>query len=309
MEATMMLDEIAVFVQVVEAGSFTAAARKRAVPKSTLSRGVTRLEDALRTPLLVRTARRVTLTDAGRAFYERVAPHVAGLRDAAQVAGEREEQPRGTLRVTAPVDVGEALLGDVFVRFMARYPQLRLDVDLSARHVNLVEEGFDVALRATQKLKDSSLIARKVAEMEFHVFASPAYLARKGTPRAPDDLTKQDCVLFRPTDGHSEWAFTGEGAERRVHVSGRAGGNELAFVRGMLRAGAGVGILPAFYAATDLAQGSLVRVLPAWAIPGGSLYVVYAGARHIPRKVVAFRDFLVESFAAKPAVGQRAPSA
>lgn len=305
----MMLDEIAVFVQVVEAGSFTAAARKRAVPKSTLSRGVTRLEDALRTPLLVRTARRVMLTDAGRTFYERVAPHVAGLRDAAQIAGEREEQPRGTLRVTAPVDVGEALLGELFVRFMARYPQLRLDVDLSARHVNLVEEGFDVALRATQRLKDSSLIARKVAEMEFHVFASPDYLARRGTPRTPDDLTRHDGVLFRPTEGNSEWALVHDGVERRVHVNGRVGGNELAFVRGMLRAGAGVGVLPAFYATTDVAQGSLVRVLPNWSIPGGSLYLVYPGARHIPRKVLAFRDFLLESFAPRPTSPHRAPSA
>lgn len=305
----MMLDEIAVFVQVVEAGSFTAAARKRAVPKSTLSRGVTRLEDALRTPLLVRTARRVTLTDAGRAFYERVAPHVAGLRDAAQVAGEREEQPRGTLRVTAPVDVGEALLGDIFVRFLARYPQLRLDVDLSARQVNLVEEGFDVALRATQKLKDSSLIARKVADLEFHAFASAGYLTRKGTPRTPEELTRHDCVLFRPVDGHSEWSLASEGAERRVAVTGRSGGNELAFVRAMVRAGAGVGLLPAFYASTDVTQGSLVRVLPTWWTPSGSLYMVYAGARHIPRKVVAFRDFLVESFGGKATVAQRAPSA
>lgn len=305
----MMLDEIAVFVQVVEAGSFTAAARKRAVPKSTLSRGVTRLEDALRTPLLVRTARRVTLTDAGRAFYERVAPHVAGLRDAAQVAGEREEQPRGTLRVTAPVDVGEALLGDVFVRFLARYPQLRLDVDLSARQVNLVEEGFDVALRATQKLKDSSLIARKVADLEFHAFASAAYLTRKGTPRTPEELTRHDCVLFRPVDGHCEWSLASDGAERRVTVTGRSGGNELAFVRAMVRAGAGVGLLPAFYASTDVTQGSLVRVLPSWWTPSGSLYMVYAGARHIPRKVVAFRDFLVESFGVKGTTLQRAPSA
>lgn len=306
-----MLDEIAAFVHVVEAGSFTAAARRRTVPKSTLSRGVTRLEDALRTPLLVRTARRVTLTEAGQAFYDRVAPHVMSLRNAAEVAGERGDELRGTLRVTAPVDVGEALLGEVFVRFMARYPSLRLEVDLSAREVNLLEEGFDVALRAAQRLRDSSLIARKLGDMEFHLVAAPGYLARRGTPRTPEELARHECVLFRPLDGHQEWALTGGGAERRVTVAGRAGGSELAFVRGMLRAGAGIGLLPSFYVGADVAQGLLARVLPGWSTPGGSLFVVYPSARHIPRKVQLFRDFILESFAGdgRPAGLQRGPSA
>ncbi len=296
MDATMMLDEIAVFVQVVEAGSFTAAARKRAVPKSTLSRGVARLEDALRTPLLQRTARKVALTDAGRVFFDRVAPHVAGLRDAAVVAGEREEQPRGTLRITAPVDIGEALLADVFTRFSAKYPYVRLDVDLSARTANLVEEGFDVAIRASQKLKDSSLVARKLTETETHLFAAQSYLARKPAPRTPEELTQHDCVLFRPVDGRSEWRLQHDGVEKAIEVGGRLGGNEFHFVRSMLRAGAGIGPLPWFFAAGDIADGRLVRVLPEWSWNSGSIYIVYPGARHIPKKVTAFRDFLIESF-------------
>ncbi len=296
MDATMMLDEIAVFVQVVEAGSFTAAARKRAVPKSTLSRGVARLEDALRTPLLQRTARRVTLTDAGRVFFERVAPHVAGLRDAAVVAGEREEQPRGTLRVTAPVDIGEALLADVFVRFAARNPHVRLDVDLSARTANLVEEGFDVAIRASQRLKDSSLVARKLCETDTHLFASPAYLARRPAPRTPDDLARHDCVVFRAVEGRNEWPLLNGTVERAVQVTGRLGGNEFSFIRSMLRAGAGIGPLPWFFAAADVAEGKLARVLPDWSWNMGSIYIVYPGARHIPKKVTVFRDFLVDAF-------------
>ncbi len=296
MDATMMLDEIAVFVQVVEAGSFTAAARKRAVPKSTLSRGVARLEDALRTPLLQRTARKVALTDAGRVFFERVAPHVAGLRDAAVVAGEREEQPRGTLRVTAPVDLGESLLADVFVRFAARHPTLRLDVDLSARTVNLVEEGFDVAIRVSQRLKDSTLVARKLCETDMHLFASPNYISRKSAPRTPEDLAKHECVLFRPVDGQAEWPLVNNGVERSFMASGRLGGNEFAFVRSMLRAGAGVGPLPGFFGNADVVEGKLVRVLPEWSWGSGSIYIVYPGARHIPKKVTVFRDFLIESF-------------
>lgn len=303
MDATMMLDEIAVFVQVVEAGSFTAAARKRAVPKSTLSRGVARLEDALRTPLLQRTARKVALTDAGRVFYERVAPHVAGLRDAAVVAGEREEQPRGTLRVTAPVDIGEALLADVFVRFAAKNPHVKLDVDLSARTVNLVEEGFDVAIRASQRLKDSTLVARKLCEPETHLYASPLYLARKPAPQKPDELSKHDCVLFRPVDGQAEWPLVNNGVERSFTASGRLGGNEFSFVRSMLRAGAGVGPLPGFFAAMDVTDGRLVRVLPEWSWGSGSIFIVYPGARHIPKKVTVFRDFLIEAF--RPATPAR----
>ncbi|MFO0645979.1 MAG: LysR family transcriptional regulator [Polyangiales bacterium] len=299
----MMLDEIAVFVQVVEAGSFTAAARKRAVPKSTLSRGVARLEDALRTPLLQRTARKVALTDAGRVFYERVAPHVAGLRDAAVVAGEREEQPRGTLRVTAPVDIGEALLADVFVRFAAKNPHVKLDVDLSARTVNLVEEGFDVAIRASQRLKDSTLVARKLCEPETHLYASPLYLARKPAPQKPEELSKHDCVLFRPVDGQAEWPLANNGVERHFTASGRLGGNEFSFVRSMLRAGAGVGPLPGFFAAMDVADGRLVRVLPEWSWGSVSIFIVYPGARHIPKKVTVFRDFLIEAF--RPATPAR----
>ncbi len=296
MDATMMLDEIAVFVQVVEAGSFTAAARKRAVPKSTLSRGVARLEDALRTPLLQRTARKVALTDAGRAFFERVAPHVAGLRDAAVVAGERDEAPRGTLRVTAPVDLGEAVLADVFTRFAARYPQMRLDVDLSTRVVNLVEEGFDVAVRASSKLKDSSLVARKLAETTMMLYASPAYVAKRGMPRTPEELSKHECVLFRPVDGRAEWPLAKDGDVRTVPVSGRVGSNEFSFVRSILRSGAGVGPLPGFFGAPEVAEQRLVPVLPGWSWHTGSLYLVYPGARHIPKKVTVFRDFLVESF-------------
>jgi DNA-binding transcriptional LysR family regulator len=305
MDATMMLDEIAVFVQVVEAGSFTAAARKRAVPKSTLSRGVARLEDALRTPLLQRTARKVALTDAGRAFYDRVAPHVSGLRDAAALAGEREEQPRGLLRVTAPGDVGEALLADALVRFSVRYPQLKLDVDLSARTVNLVEEGFDVAIRASNKLKDSTLVARKIVDVEAHYYATPSYLAKHGTPKNPDDLAKHECLLFRASDGHGDWVMTSQEESRSVRVSGRFMGTEFSFIRSVLRAGAGIGPLPSFYAASDVSDGRLVRVLTPWHWPVGSLYLVYPGARHIPRKVAVFRDFMLETFRPQGAVNAR----
>ena len=297
MDATTRLDEIAVFVHVVKAGSFTAAARQRGVPKSTLSRAVTRLEEAMNARLLRRSARSIALTDAGRAFFDRAAPHIAGLAEAAESALDGEDQPQGTLRITAPVDTGESFLADLLVRFTARYPLLHVDVDLSTRRVNLVEEGIDVALRAAPHMADTSLVARRVTPTETHIFASPAYLTRRGIPAEPEDLPAHDCVLFRPLDGKNEWTLVGPGGTRKVTVTGRISGADFNFLRSVLRLGAGIGMLPSFTGARDVAEGHLTRVLPGWGRSAGSLYVVYPAARQVPKKVAVFRDFVLESFA------------
>jgi DNA-binding transcriptional LysR family regulator len=295
MDATTRLDEIAVFVHVVQAGSFTAAARQRGVPKSTLSRALTRLEEAIGARLLRRSSRRVALTDAGRLFFARAAPHVAGLLDAAEAALDRDDEPRGTLRLTAPLDTGDAFLGELLVRFTTRYPRLRVEVDLSTRQHNLLEAGFDVAIRGASRIEDGSLVARRIMGTQLHFFASPAYVARRGAPTAPEDLEGHDCVLFHPVDGRNDWLLQGPFGERRVTVSGRLGGSDFAFIRAALRAGGGIGPLPAFLAGRDLADGSLVRVLSGWGQAAGTMYIVYPAAQHVPRKVTAFRDFVLES--------------
>jgi DNA-binding transcriptional LysR family regulator len=296
MDATTRLDEISAFVHVVKAGSFTAAARQRGVPKSTLSRAVTRLEEAMRARLLRRSSRSIALTDAGRAFYDRAAPHIAGLADAAESALGGEDLPQGTLRITAPVDVGESFLADLLVRFTTRYPLVRVEVDLSSRRVNLAEEGIDVALRAAGKLDDSALVARRVGRTVAHLFAAPSYLARRGAPTELDELPDHDWVLFRPQDGEVVLPLEGPGGPREVTLRGRLGAADFAFVRAAVRAGAGIGMLPAFNAARDVAEGSLVRVLPGWSRPAGTLYVVYLASPHVPKKITAFRDFVLESF-------------
>lgn len=295
MDATQHLDEIAVFVHVVKAGSFTAAAKQRGVPKSTLSRAVTRLEESMKARLLKRSSRTITLTDAGRSFYDRVVPHIAGIADAAESSLSHEDQPQGVLRVTAPVDFGEAFLADMLVRFTARYPRLRVEVDLSSRRVNLLEEAFDVALRAAGRLDDASLVARRVGSTEAHLFAAPAYLARRGTPEEPEDLEGHECVLFRPADGKNEWPLEGPLGLRKVHVDGRIAGGDFSFIRSAVRAGAGIGVLPSFAAARDVAEGHLVRVLPDWKRTAGTLYVVYPVSPHVPKKVIVFRDFVLEN--------------
>ena len=296
MDATVPLDEIASFVRVVQAGSFTAAAKQLGVPKSTLSRALRRLEDAASVRLLERSTRSISVTDAGRAFYEQVAPHVAGLHDATAALGDLVSQPQGLLRITAPVDVGESFLGELLVRFAARYPNVRLEVDLSSRVVNLLEEGFDAALRATTRLADAALVARRLVTTEIHLFAAPSYLARRAAPRVPEDLAAHTMVLFRGGKSKNALTLRGpEGASRTVSVEGRIGGNDFPFVRAALRGGAGIGPLPSFLATADVLAGRLVRVLPAWVQPGGSLYVVYPSAPHVPKKVLAFRDFMVEA--------------
>ncbi|MFO0758820.1 MAG: LysR family transcriptional regulator [Byssovorax sp.] len=294
MNATASLDEIAAFVHVVKAGSFTAAAAQRGVPKSTLSRAVTRLEESLRSRLLQRPARELSLTDAGRAFYDRVAPHVAGLSDAAESGAGGDDQPRGVLRITAPLDVGEAFLAELLVRFTARYPLLRVEVDLSTRKANLIGEGIDVALRATGKMDDANLVARRVGATEGQLFAAPSYLARRGTPSSPEELVTHECVLFRPREGSAEWVLRGPAGERTVTVSGRIAASDFSFVRSVLRVGAGIGLLPSIGAARDVAEGNLVRVLPGWSRTAGTLYVVYPVTRHLPKKVAVFRDFVLE---------------
>jgi len=300
MDATGSLDEIAVFVHVVRAGSFTAAARQRNVPKSTLSRAVSRLEETVRARLLQRSSRKIALTEAGRAFYDRVAPHIAGLRDATE-ALDADDQPQGTVRVTAAPDAGEAFLGEMAVRFTARYPLVRVDIDLSARLQNLVEEGFDCALRAAVAVDDTSLVARRLLTSEMQLFASPAYLARRGTPSTVDELTGHEHVLFRPVDGRSTWVLDGPGGERSIEVTGRIGGSDFSFLHAALRAGAGIGVMPSFLTTQSVADGTLQRVLPAWSRSSATLWFVYPASRHLPRKVIAFRDFVLESF------GQTAP--
>ncbi len=289
----MLLDEIEAFVNVVDAGSFTLAAKKLGVPKSTLSRAISRLEDATRVRLLSRSTRTLALTEPGQRFYDQVGPHVGGLKDAMTLLGDAEEEPQGVLRVTMPVDVGEGLLGEIIARFLCRYPKMEIEVDVSARTVNLMEEGFDVAIRASTKLKDSSLIARKLVNTALHLYAAPTYLARRGTPKTVADLAGHDAVL----PSHSGFQSLIARPAVRFPAHARLHAADFAFVKQAITAGAGIGPLPSFLPREDVTSGKLVRVLPDWSRPAGTLYVVYPGQKHVPKKVIAFRDFVVEAFA------------
>jgi DNA-binding transcriptional LysR family regulator len=268
-----------------------------------VSRAVSRLEDAMKVRLLQRTSRALSPTDAGRALFEEAQPHVHALRSVSDVVSAMVDTPRGALRVTAPNDLGEVFLAGVFTRFVARYPDVSLDVVLTPRTVDLVAEGFDVAIRAGT-LRDSSLVARKVGEADGALFATPEYVARRGMPRTLEELPQHDHVAFRPQRGRGRYVLEPSGKERgekvTVEVAARVGADDFCFVRSAVLSGAGIGLVPMFMAHDKQKEGTLVRVLPEWAWRDGAFYLVHASGRHVPRKIAVFREFLIEAFKALP---------
>jgi DNA-binding transcriptional LysR family regulator len=288
------LNDVATFVRVAEGGGVTAAARVLGVPKSTVSRSLSRLERALGVRLVQRTTRSLALTDAGRGYYERVRGMVEGVAHATAEVVDMGTEPRGTIRITAPVDIGQVLLADAITSFSQRYPQVRFDVSLTSRVVDLVAEGYDLAVRASP-LGDSSLVARKLGAANLGLFASPKYLARHGTPVKVGELAEHELVLFRPVFVGSTLLLSGPDGEERVAVHGAIAGDDLFFVQRAIGAGAGIGLLPLFFAASDSRADlkGLQRVLPRWVLRGPGLAVVAPSARHEPRRVKLFRDALL----------------
>lgn len=285
----MDLNLLTVFEAVARTASFSAAAKELRLPKSSVSRGVARLEAELGVQLLIRTTRQVSITAAGTALYDRTAPLLRSMTAALGELPERQEEPSGTLRVTAPVDLGVALLAEVVTRYAARYPAVSVELHLTGRVVDLVAERFDVALRVGARLEDSSLVVRRVTPIVLRLFASPLYLARRGTPRGEADLASHDWVVFR--SGPQKLRVSGAGA---AGSSGRIECDDLLFLRDAVRAGAGLGLLPEFLAEPEVVAGTLVRVLPRLERNAGHLHVVTPAAKHVPRKVTAFRDLVVE---------------
>jgi DNA-binding transcriptional LysR family regulator len=285
------LNRIRQFVHVAEAGSFTAASRIAGLPKSSLSRAVAALERELGVRLIQRTTRRLHLTDAGRAYYETASRALAGLDEAAAAASQLQDTPRGTVRLTAP-DIGVWLLPAPLARFAERYPEIAIDVTLTQRVVDLVHEGFDLALRVG-KLPDTGLVARPLGLVRTGLFASRDYLKRRGRPRSLADLAAHDCVLFRAERGRAVWDLVGPAGRQNVEVRGALGADDHPFVREAAAAGRGITLLPIFACSGPFADPGLVRVLGDYATAGAPLHLVYPSARFLPKRVALLRDLLV----------------
>jgi DNA-binding transcriptional LysR family regulator len=292
----MDLNRVAIFVNVVASESFTAAAERLGVPKSSVSRGVAQLEEELGVRLLERTTRKLSLTEAGEAFYRRARPAVAGLEEASAEATSLRREPRGTVRMTAPLELGVAVLPRLIVDFTRRYPRVQVAVALTSRLVDLVGEQFDIALRAG-KLEDSSLVARKIAGVDLALYASAEYLDRRGRPKTLAELAKHDCILNRARGGGGTWTLHGPRGEEQVEVSGPIQADAMFFLMDAALAGGGIALLAQDVADSEYRAGHLERVLPEYALRGGAYYLLMPSSRLIPAHVVLFRDFLIEHLA------------
>lgn len=295
------LSGLTVFVRVVDAGGFTAAAREMGVSKSAISKQVAGLEERLGARLLNRTTRRLSLTDAGATLYERALRILAEAEEAEAAVSQLSSAPRGLLRINAPVTFGIGHLGPLLPAFMELYPDLSLEVVVNDRMVDLVEEGFDVAVRIAD-LPDSSLIAKRLCCSRRVVVASPDYVARRGAPRHPEDLANHELVMYAYTLRGTEWRLTGpEGRTASIRAdNSRLKANNGDLLRMAVNSGHGVAIMPTFVVGDDLASGRLVRLLPDWQDESGGVYAVWPHARFVPAKVRAFVDFLAEKMAGTP---------
>ncbi|MBX3233966.1 MAG: LysR family transcriptional regulator [Labilithrix sp.] len=294
----MDLNHVTAFVRVVQDGSFTAAAKALGLPKSSVSRSVAQLEQDLGVRLLHRTTRKLHLTDAGTAFHDRVARALADIDEAQSAASDLQRELRGVVRITAPVDLGVWAVAGIAARFVKKHPTVHVEVRLGSRVVDLVAEGFDLAVRAG-KLRDQSLIARRVGSLELGLYASAKYLARRGAPASLADLAQHDCVLLQTDSGPMTWKLVGpDGDEHAVEPRGSISADDISFMKKAVLAAGGIALLPLFLCAREEASGKLVRVLPDYRLGGSDLHVVYPSVRYVPQRVVAFRDYLVRELSA-----------
>jgi DNA-binding transcriptional LysR family regulator len=293
------LARIKAFVQVYDAGGFSAAARQFGRSKAVLSKYVTDLEDYLGVRLMNRTTRKLSLTEAGEAYYREVSQLLQQLDDLDATISDQTAEPRGLLRISAARNFGETTLAPAIFDFLAKHPTVSVDLRLEDRFVDLVDEGIDVALRITTA-EDSTLIARRIAGIEIILVAAPALLARHGTPSKVEDLRTMPCVIDTNLQGQANWRLTENGRQVSVHVNGRVRVNSPVAARTAVLDGLGVGLIPRFLVEPMLAEGRLSHILPEATPDGPSLLAVYPHRRHLAGKVRALIDHLVAWFESYP---------
>jgi DNA-binding transcriptional LysR family regulator len=282
---------LSAFMAVAEEASFSKAARRLGNNKGTVSRAIQRLEQLVGVELIHRTTHKVALSTAGTALYERTAPHLAALDRALGALPELAEEPSGQLRITSPHDVAAIVLPELIAQFSLRFPAVQFDIHVTNARVDLVAERFDLAIRAMAgKLADSSLTVRKLGSSIAGFYASPAYLARRGEPRTLGD-PKHEWVVMPAMLSLMKGAKT---FRPRVLV------DDVLTLRNFVREGGGVGLLPRFVTEPDVAEGRLKALLSSHHVGAATLYILYPSSGQVPRKVSAFRDFLIERFKTRP---------
>ena len=291
------LNDMLYFAEVVERGGFAAAGRALGIPKSRLSRRVSELEAQLGVRLLQRTTRKLSLTEVGEAYLR----HCQAMRESAQAAADMvarvQTAPRGTVRVSCPVTLAQTVLGELMPLFLARYPQVRVDMQVTNRSVNLVEEGVDVALRVRPTLDDSgSMVVKRLDDSRKLLVAAPELLARQGVPRTLNDLARLDCMAMSATEGRALLELIDpEGREHTVQLSPRYVADDLLTLKFAVLSGSGMCWLPDYMCHEEVRSGRLVRLLRDWSLPNGIVHAVFPSRRGLSPAVRSFLDFLGET--------------
>ncbi len=288
---------IPVFVAVIENGGFAAAARKLGVSKSAVSKRITQLESRIGGQLLHRSTRRISLTEAGERYFSHAVEALAAAREAEDSVAQLQSKPQGRLRINTPMSFGRLHVAPMIPGFLKRYPGIEIEMVMEDRVVDLIEGGFDLAIRAGS-LPDSALVARKLAPCQNVLCAAPEYAAAHAMPIEPSDLQTHNCLHYAYSKDVQEWNFLGARQPIKVQTKGNYLVNNSEALREALIGGMGIGRLPTFIAGPDIAAGRLLRVLESYRMPSQTIYAVFPERRHLPAKVRAFVDFAVERFGA-----------
>ena len=293
------LASIRAFTKVVERGSFASAGRDLRLSRSAVSKYVRELEEELGVQLLNRTTRSASPTENGQAYYQRSVAILAELEEADLAASRLQAEPRGILRVNAPMSFGTLHLSGAVIDFMAKHPELKIELILSDALVDPIEQGFDLTLRIAE-LGSSSLIARKIVPANRIICAAQSYLTRRGTPSHPRELRNHDCLAYGHLATGNQWKLIGPDGDHWIPVQGPLCTNNAEILKDAAVAGRGIALLPTFIAGPDLQQGKLVGILSDYRPPAVSIYAIYPPTRHLSVKVRLFIDFLVERFGDRP---------
>ncbi|MPW31762.1 LysR family transcriptional regulator [Agarivorans sp. B2Z047] len=289
---------IPVFVAVVEHGGFSPAARSLGISKSAVSKRINLLEQQLGVKLLHRTTRKLSLTEAGKHYFEHAVKANNAAKDAQDAVAQLQGEPQGLLRINTPMSFGRLHIAPLIAKFLQRYTKITIDMVMDDKVVDLVAEGFDVAIRAGN-LPDSSLIVRKLAPLKSVLCASPEYLKHYGIPQTIEQLAAHNCLQFSYSRDVKEWTFMRDGQSQSIDVKGNYRVNNSEALREAMLQGLGIGRLPTFVAGPDIVAGRLIKLLDQYQMPNQSIYAVFSERQFLPAKVRAFVDFAIEHLAAE----------
>lgn len=282
----MDLNEVMIFIKVVQAGSFSQAAKQLGMPNSTVSSKVSSLEKRLGTTLITRTTRRLNITPAGQAYFKKCLHGLEEIKSGEDEIAATHGEPQGLLRITAPVELGSSVLPPIIETYVKKYPKVQVEILLTDRRVELLSESVDLAIRAGE-LKDSTLIGKKLGVGNFWLYASAKYLKTKGEPAHPRELKDHQCLHFTPL-GTESWKLVGPKGSLNVPVPGNLTINDLTMLKNLLLTGMGIALLPSFYCKSELASGKLVRVLETWQTAPSPIHFVYPAQKFVSPKLSAF---------------------